>query len=83
MLADDFVVTQKNRVGNYRLNRGRNYSKDSWRPNFQRPDLLKVDKVPNVPPRAVPDSVCHYCFEEGHWKKNVLSSKVNKCVVKV
>lgn len=71
MLADDFVVTQKNRVGNYRLNRGRNYSKDSWRPNFQRPDLLKVDKVPNVPPRAVPDSLSHYCFEEGHWKKKM------------
>lgn len=81
MLADDFVVTHKNRVGDYHLNINRNYSEDCLRPNFRKPDLFKADKVPKVPPRAVPDSVCRYCFEEGHWKKEcpLLKNKQMRC----
>lgn len=69
MLADEFVVMHKNRVGDYQLNRGRNYSEDCLRPNFRKPDFLIAENVPIVPTRAVPDSVFRYCFEEGHWKK--------------
>lgn len=47
----------------------RNYGENHWKSNFRKPDLLNTERVHNGPPRLILDSMCRYCFEEGHWKK--------------
>lgn len=58
------------------MNRGRNYPIDEPRSNIRKPEF-KAEKMLHVPSRPIPDSVCRYCFEEGHWKKEcpVLKNK--------
>jgi len=57
VLADEFVLIHKNSV----------YQRDYHFEHQDRPKSLKAEYRPNR--NVDPNSICRYCLERGHWKK--------------
>lgn len=58
VLADEFVLIHKNTGV---------FQRDHYFENLDRPTLLKAEYRPIR--KIDPNSICRYCLEKGHWKK--------------